>query len=91
MTLQQLTTVKRWHSLHGRTHRVEQGVWDVVLTCWLLGWVGIPVATLLSPYAGLAACALLACSPELYLGLRKRLHRRGVLRCDWLPSAAPTH
>ena len=88
MTLQQLAAVKRWHQSHLRGHAVEYQVWDAVLTCWVLGWVGVPAAVVLAPKAGLAACALLSCVPEFYLWLRRRLHRRGVLRCDWLASAA---
>ncbi len=88
MTLQQLSNVKRWHQTHRRDHEVEYQIWDIVLTCWVLGWVGILPASALAPKVGLAVCALLAFAPELYLWLRRRLHRRHVLRCDWLASAA---
>ncbi len=88
MTLQQLSNVKHWLQDHRRQHAVEYQIWDLVLTCWVLGWVGIPAAVVLAPRIGLAVCALLACVPELYCWLRRRLHRRGVLRCDWLACAA---
>lgn len=89
MSLQQLSAVRRWHALHRRLHSVEQHMWDFVLTCWVLGWVGVPPAVVLAPWLGLAGCAVLACAPELYLVLRTWLHRNQVLRCDWLASAAP--
>ncbi len=33
--------------------------------------------------------SLLLLLPRLYVRLRRRLHRRGRLRCDWLTSAQP--
>jgi hypothetical protein len=88
MTLQQMANVKRWHQAHRREHEIEYQVWDIVLTCWVLGWVGVPPAVVLAPRVGLAACALLSCMPEAYCWLRRWLHRRGRLRCDWLACAA---
>lgn len=87
MTLQQLTTVKRWHQTHPRERSLEQQLWDVMLTCWLMGWMGVPAAVLLAPGLGVAVCVGLFFVPSLYVRLRARLHRRGVLRCDWLASA----
>jgi hypothetical protein len=86
MTLQQLATVKRWHQIHRRDASLEYQLWDAILTCWVLGWVGVPAAVVLAPEGGLLTCALLLCVPELYVRLRARLHRRRVLRCDWLAS-----
>lgn len=87
MTLQQLTTVKRWHETHPRERSVEQQVWELVVTCWMLGWMGVPAAVVLSPVLGVVVCVGLYFSPTLYVRLRARLHRQGVLRCDWLASA----
>lgn len=87
MTLQQLTTVKRWHLTHHRERSLEYRLWDTMLMCWVLGWMGMPAAVLLAPVAGVVGCLLLYSAPALYVGLRRRLHRRGVLRCDWLDSA----
>ena len=89
MTVQQLSSVKRWHQSHRRDRSVEYQVWDMVLTCWVLGLVGLPAAVVLAPMGGVAACAALFCAPEAYVALRRGLHRRGWLRCDWLASAAP--
>lgn len=86
MTLQQLSTVKHWHITHKRDHSVEYQVWDAMLTCWVLGWVGVPAALVLAPRIGVAACVLLHFAPEAYVRLRRTLHRRGLLRCDWLGS-----
>ncbi len=87
MTLQQLSAVKRWHIQHHRQGSCEYQVWDLMLTCWVLGFVGLPAAMLLAPEAGGLACLLLFLAPSLYVRLRRRLHRHGVLRCDWLDSA----
>ena len=88
MTLQQMATVKRWHLTHRHDRWVEYQLWDAVLTCWVLGWFGLPAAVFLAPALGVAVCAALSFAPEAYLQLRRRLHRRGVLRCDWLGCAA---
>lgn len=88
MTLNQLSMIKRWHQTHHRDHGLEYHLWDVMLTCWILGWMGLPAAALLAPQAGLPTCLLLYLAPTLYVAVRKRLHRAGILRCDWLPAIA---
>lgn len=88
MTVQQLAAVKRWHQTHRRGAPLERQFWDAVLTCWILGLAGLPAAVVLAPIFGVAACALLFCAPEAYVALRRRLHRRRILRCDWLASAS---
>lgn len=89
MTLQQLSTVKRWHLSHPRRGSVECQLWDVMLTCWVIGRMGLPVSLLLMPSAGILGCLALLAAPGAYVALRQRLHRRGKLRCDWLDSALP--
>ncbi len=86
MTLQQLSRVKQWHLDHPRGHGVEQQVWDGVLTAWLAGWIGLGVAWLLHSPAMAVGCGLLIAAPGLYLLVRRHLHRRSTLRCDWLSS-----
>ncbi|OYV00228.1 MAG: hypothetical protein CFE45_09930 [Burkholderiales bacterium PBB5] len=86
MTLQQLSAVKRWHIHHHRQGSVEYQVWDSMLTCWMLGWMGLPPAVLLAPGWAVVPCVALFFAPSLYVALRRRLHSRGVLRCDWLDS-----
>lgn len=89
MTLQQLATVKRWHQTHRRAGAVEYQLWDAMLTCWVMGWLGLPVALLLDSEASLLASVTLPWVPGAYVALRRRLHRQGLLRCDWLHSADP--
>jgi hypothetical protein len=86
MTLQQLATIKRWHLSHPRPGSVEQQVWDGMLTCWILGWMGVPPALVLAPELAWAICPGLFLAPTAYVRLRVWLHRRGLLRCDWLGS-----
>jgi len=86
MTLQQMSTLKRWHQSHPRNHGLEGQLWDVMLTCWLLGWIGLAPAALLQTHAAIAVCLLLYLAPTLYVALRRHLHQRGRLRCDWLDS-----
>ena len=86
MTLQQLQAIKLWHVEHKTARPLEYHVWDLVLTAWVFGWAGLP-ATLLLWWPGVStACAALYFAPPVYVGLRRRLHRRGRLRCDWLES-----
>jgi hypothetical protein len=85
MTLQQLHALRLWHQGHGR-YPVEKNVWDVVLTIWLLGWAGAPTAFLVSAGWAEAACLGVLFLPGLYVALRRRLHRAGRLRCEWISA-----
>lgn len=82
MTLNQFHALKVWHTGHRRP--LEKNLWDLVLMFWLTGWVGLPAVLLLGqPLAGVACIALIGL-PSAYVAWRKRLHRRGTLRCDWV-------
>ena len=83
MKLVQFERLKTWHQRHWREQPLEKHTWDVVLTLWLAGWVGFPSAFLV--HAGWAeiTCVALLFLPSAYVALRRRLHRRGLLRCDW--------
>ncbi|MEP6876822.1 MAG: hypothetical protein ABI887_20875 [Burkholderiales bacterium] len=83
MRLQQFHALKEWHHQHGR-HPVEKNTWDAVLTVWLIGWVGAPTAFLLNAGWAELACVSLLFLPSAYVTLRRRLHQRGRLRCDWI-------
>ena len=84
MTLDQLHELKRWHERHGRAQPFEKHAWDVVLTFWIAGWVGTPAALLVHAGWALATCGALVFLPGGYVALRKRLHDRQRLRCDWI-------
>jgi hypothetical protein len=86
MTLQELSQIKRWLVLHRGQHPVESQAWDVVFLCWVLGWTGVPGLLLTHSPAWLPACLLGFMLPTLYGRLRRHLHRRGRLRCDWLTA-----
>lgn len=84
MTLDQFHDLKTWHTRHAGDRPLEGHVWNVVLTLWLAGWVGPPAAWLIGADLE-AVCALaLLPLPAIYVWLRRRLHRSGRLRCDWL-------
>lgn len=84
MTLRQFQELKHWHFHQGRRHPVEKALWDLILTVWLLGWVGGPAALLL--HAGWAelACLGLLFLPGRYVAARRSLHAKRRLRCDWI-------
>lgn len=86
MTLQQLHAVKLWHVSHKHDCPLEYHAWDTVLTSWLVGWMGEPAALLLWWPEVAVACALLFLAPTVYVAVRRSLHQRGRLRCDWLES-----
>lgn len=83
MTLQELAAVKRWQVAHRRDHPVELHAWDLVLTTWLAGWVGLPTSWLLGHPWLMLLCTLGLLAPGLYVRARLRLHARRRLRCDW--------
>lgn len=83
MSLHQLSLIKRWLRLHPRGHAVELQAWDMVLTVWLMGMLGVPVTLMLDTPQWLAVCLPAYLMPEMYSAARVRLHRRGVLRCDY--------
>jgi hypothetical protein len=84
MTLQQFHELKVWHARQGHRHPVERQLWDAVLTVWLLGWVGAPTALLLHIGWAEAACVSVLFLPGLYVRVRRWLHNKRRLRCDWI-------
>ncbi len=87
MTLQQMSAVKRWQIGHRHRHPVEGWLWDVVLTVWVMSLMGVPVGLLIDEPGVAALSAALVVLPSGYAALRALLHRRGLLRCDWLTAA----
>jgi hypothetical protein len=83
MRLQQFHALKVWHRQHGR-HPVEKNVWDGVLIMWLAGWVGVPTAFMIDSGWAEGACLSVLFLPNLYVALRRRLHRAKLVRCDWI-------
>ena len=84
MKLDQFHELKQWHLRHLHEQPFEKHVWDSVLTFWLVGWVGVPAAFLIHAGWALVLCAALLFLPGVYVNLRRKLHSRGVLRCDWI-------
>jgi hypothetical protein len=82
--LRQLQRIKRWQVDHQSTHPVEYLIWEVVLTLWVMGWIGgLPAFELEVPWA-YPLCLLGILSPKLYVSWRARAHAAGHLKCDWL-------
>ena len=86
MTLDQFHDLKIWHTRHAGDRPLEAHVWNGVLTLWLMGWVGPPAAWLIGNDVEAAGALLLLPLPAAYVWLRRRLHRCGWLRCDWLSA-----
>ena len=86
MTLDQLHDLKLWHQRHVHDRPIEKHVWDAVMTLWVTGCVGGPVAFLIHRGWALTTAIALAFLPSAYVALRKRLHRAHILRCDWISA-----
>lgn len=84
MTLDQFQDLRQWHLRHRGDHPLEGHIWTLVVTLWMVGWVGAPTAWLLQWDATALATALFVFAPGTYVALRGLLHRRGKLRCDWI-------
>jgi hypothetical protein len=89
MTLEQMSSIKRWHVGHRHRHPVEGFAWDLVLTLWVMSLPGALVGLLLNSPLAAGACVVAAILPSVYAAGRRMLHRRGLLRCDWLSAARP--
>ena len=86
MTLDQFQALKLWHQQHAHFAPLEKEAWEAVVTLWLIGCVGGPVALLIGRgFLAILTFALLFL-PRIYVWLRRRLHRAGVLRCDWMAA-----
>jgi hypothetical protein len=86
MTLQQLNHFKRWHICHREGRAVEFTLCDLVLGAWVFGWMLLLPLLALDQEVLLPASLLLILMPEIYCGLRRLMHQRGLLRCDWLDA-----
>ena len=49
----------------------------------------LPAVALLHEWAWLPVSLLLTLMPSAYWAVRQALHRRGLLRCDWLHTVLP--
>ena len=88
MSLQELALAKAWVQRHKATRPLEFHAWDAVLTLWLMGWVGVPSALLAFQPWAILPCVAAFFAPSGYVAWRRRLHRQGRLRCDWLQAFA---
>jgi hypothetical protein len=84
MTLNELQRIKQWHVEHRTAHPLEYHLWDLVLTLWMLGWVGwFPLCAFGEPLTAWV-CLIGIFMPRLYVAWRARAHAHRTLRCDWL-------
>jgi hypothetical protein len=84
MTFAQLTAMKAWTVAHRAGRPIEYHACDAVLTLWLMGWMGAPAFIMLDEPWAVVACVGLFFAPSVYLRLRRSLHLKQRLRCDWL-------
>jgi hypothetical protein len=84
LTLLQMQGVKRWHIAQQREHTLEYKVWEMVLTAWLMGWIGWLPAYVFDASWAYPLCMGGMLLPQGYVYIRGQAHAAGVLRCDWL-------
>jgi hypothetical protein len=84
MALDELRRIKLWLVEHRAEHPVEYHLWDLVLTLWVMGWVGwFPTCAFGQSWAA-PLCLAGTQVPRMYVGWRAKAHRARKLRCDWL-------
>ena len=84
ITLAQLQRVKDWREAQRGAHPLECQIWEMVLTAWVMGWMGwLPAFTFEATWA-YPLCVLGILAPRLYVYARARAHLARRLRCDWL-------
>lgn len=89
MTLDELQRIKQWHVAHKADHPLEYHLWDLVLTLWVLGWVGwFPICAFGDAWTA-PVCVIGIFVPSLYVTWRTRAHLRHTLRCDWIEVDGP--
>lgn len=87
--LSELHRIRRWHVEHAKDHPVEYQLWDVVITCWLMGWVGWLPTFALDAWWASGLCLMGTLVPSLYVGWRARAHANNRLRCEWTRVKPP--
>lgn len=84
VSLAELQSIKRWHVENAQNHPLELQLWDVVLTNWLMGWLGWLPVWILEAWWAAPALLLGMLMPRLYVGWRVQAHHLRRLRCDWI-------
>ncbi|MES3003594.1 MAG: hypothetical protein V4787_23070 [Pseudomonadota bacterium] len=84
MTLDELQRIKKWHVAHRNDHPVEYHLWDMMLTLWVMGWVGWVPAFAIHALWLIPLCFLAVSAPGLYVSWRSSAHRARKVRCDWI-------
>ena len=84
--LSELHRIRKWHVEHAQDHPMEFQLWDAVITCWFMGWVGwLPTFALDVWWAG-PLCLLGMLAPSMYIAWRASAHARNTLRCAWIKN-----
>ncbi len=88
LNLAEIKRIRLWHVAHKDEHPLEYQLWDGVLCCWLMGWVGWMPVLMFELLWVWPLCLLGSAAPRLYVAWRAYAHRAQRLRCDWLSSLA---
>src|SRR5687768_16820903 len=75
MKLADLHRIKLWHVSHRRERPLEYHLWDVMLTFWLMGWVGWLPAFAFDAMWATPLCLAGTLAPGLYVAWRIKASR----------------
>lgn len=84
VSLNELQRIKKWHVAHKADHPIEYQLLDLVLTLWLMGWVGWIPSLMFHALWALPLCGAAMVLPTGYVRARAKAHHARQLRCDWL-------
>ena len=84
MSLDELQRIRQWNVAHQRDHPLEYHAFEVMLTLWVVGWVGWVPAFVFDALWAAPLLAVAMSAPALYVTLRLKAHRSRRLRCDWI-------
>ena len=82
--LSELHRIRQWHVEHAQDHPLELQLWDTVMTCWFMGWVGWLPTFALDVWWAAALCLMGMLAPAVYIAWRGHAHALNQLRCDWI-------
>ena len=84
LPLAELQRIKQWHTSHRHDHPLEYQLWDLVVTVWLMGWIGWLPAYAFDAFWAYPLCLMGVMTPGLYVQWRARADANGRLRCEWM-------
>ena len=84
LSLRQMHSIKKWNSANQLPHSLEGVVWNIIVTAWLMGWIGWLPSWVFNAVWAYPLCLVAMLLPQSYVYARTQAHSAGIVRCDWL-------